>query len=69
MSDGHLHIGVERIEAALARIEKAANARAFDIDRIRRRHETLRQRVETAIEALDSLILRQAHDDDREDQP
>tara|TARA_B100000678_G_scaffold256890_1_gene235539 strand:+ start:929 stop:1165 length:237 start_codon:yes stop_codon:yes gene_type:complete len=69
MSDGRSQAGIERIERAIARIEKAASARAFAADRIQRRHDALRKRVGSAIEALDSLIAaqeRDMHDDDAE---
>ncbi len=50
---------LDRIERALARIEAAAAKRAFDADALQRRHTKLRERVEDAIDALDSLIERQ----------
>lgn len=53
---------LERIERALARIEAAAAKRAFDADALQRRHATLREKVEDAIEALDALIEKQAAD-------
>lgn len=51
---------LDRIERALARIEAAAAKRAFDADMLRRRHATLRERVQEAVEALDALIDKQA---------
>ena len=51
---------LDRIERAIARIEAAAARRAFDADALQRRHATLRERVEDAIEALDALIEKQA---------
>lgn len=51
---------LDRIERALARIEAAAARRAFDADALRRRHSALRGKVEDAIDALDSLIEREA---------
>lgn len=50
---------MDRIERALARIEAAAARRAFDADALARRHTALREKVEDAIQALDSLIDRQ----------
>jgi hypothetical protein len=50
---------LDRIERALARIEAAARRRAFDADALERRHAALREKVEDAIAALDSLIERQ----------
>lgn len=50
---------LDRIERALARIEAAATRRAFDADALARRHAALREKVEDAIDALDSLIARQ----------
>ena len=49
---------LDRIERALARIEAAAARRAFDADALTRRHTALREKVEGAIAALDSLIER-----------
>ncbi len=51
---------LDRIERAIARIEAAAAKRAFDADALHRRHATLREKVEDAIEALDALIEKQA---------
>ena len=51
---------LDRIERAIARIEAAAAKRAFDADALQRRHATLREKVEDAIEALDALIEKQA---------
>ncbi|MBX3594492.1 hypothetical protein [Sphingomonas sp.] len=53
---------LERIDAALARIEAAAAKRAFDADALRRRHATLREKVEDAIGALDALMTRETPD-------
>jgi hypothetical protein len=50
----------DRIEAALARIEAAAAARAYDTDRLTRRHAALRDKIQDAVEALDALIEREA---------
>ena len=52
----------ERIEAALARIEAAAAARAYDNDRLATRHTALREKVQDAVAALDALIASQAAD-------
>jgi hypothetical protein len=53
------HPAVARIEAAVARIEKAAVSRAFVADSLARRHATLRARMEEAVAALDELIARE----------
>ncbi|MHA6720800.1 hypothetical protein ACX40Y_15300 [Sphingomonas sp. RS6] len=45
-----------RIEQALARIEAATAACAYSAARLERRHALLRERVEAAITALDTLI-------------
>jgi transposase len=50
---------LDRIERALTRIESAARRRAFDAEALERRHAALREKVEGAIAALDSLIERQ----------
>lgn len=52
----------ERIEAALARIEAAAVARAYENDRLATRHQALREKVQDAVTALDILIASQASD-------
>jgi hypothetical protein len=46
----------ERIEAAVARIERAALARARENDSLARRHAELRSHMADAIVALDELI-------------
>jgi hypothetical protein len=51
---------LERIERALARIETAAARRAFDAERLERRHAAMRGRVEAAIAALDTLIAQES---------
>lgn len=56
MSERLTHPAIERIERAVARIERASSARAFRGERLHRRHEVLRHRVEDAIAAIDSLI-------------
>jgi hypothetical protein len=53
------HPAIARIERAVARIEKAATARAYAADRIARRHAMLRTRIEEAVLSLDALIARQ----------
>lgn len=53
---------LDRIERALARIEAASARRAFEADALERRHSALRERVEEAIAALDTLIDRQESD-------
>ena len=50
----------ERIEAALARIEAAAAARAYENERLSHRHEALREKIQDAVYALDALIAREA---------
>ncbi|ODP38265.1 hypothetical protein [Sphingomonas turrisvirgatae] len=50
------HPALDRIERALSRIEAASRRRAFDADALARRHFALREKVEDAIAALDSLI-------------
>jgi hypothetical protein len=45
-----------RIEQALARIEAAAARCAYSAARLERRHALLRDRVEAAVAALDTLI-------------
>lgn len=50
---------VQRIEAALARIEAAARARADDRRDLSRRHAQLRTRVAEAVAAIDELAARE----------
>ena len=50
----------DRIEQALARIEAAAQARAYATARLARRHSLLRQRIEEAVGSLDTLIAQAA---------
>lgn len=52
----------DRIERALARIEAAAANRAFDAEKLERRHAALRDTVQTAIATLDELIAREEQD-------
>lgn len=54
----------DRIEQALARIEAAAQARAYALERITKRHAKLRARIEEAVESLDALIAREERDSD-----
>lgn len=49
-----------RIEAALARIEAAAAARAYATERLTHRHAALRDKIQDAVAALDTLIEQQA---------
>lgn len=49
----------DRIEQALARIERAAAARAYATERLARRHAKLRSRIEEAVASLDVLIARE----------
>lgn len=53
------HPALERIERAVARIEQASAARAYDADSMARRHAALRERMEEAVAALDDLIARE----------
>jgi len=48
----------DRIDAALARIERALAARDKSVQDLRDRHESLRARVGEAIAALDALGAR-----------
>jgi hypothetical protein len=57
----------DRIERALARIEAAATARAFATEKLRHRHQLLREKIEAAVESLDALIAREAADPDAEE--
>jgi hypothetical protein len=56
----------DRIEQALARIEAAANARAYANARLARRHAVLRARMEEAVEAIDALIASAAETAEKE---
>ena len=53
----------DRIEQALARIEKAAAARAYSAERLARRHAVLRERIQDAVTSLDALIAREKRDE------
>ena len=48
----------DRIDAALARIERAVQARDRSTSELRQRHDALRARVGEAIAALDALGAR-----------
>jgi hypothetical protein len=48
----------DRIDAALARIERAVSARDKGLQDLKTRHESLRTRVGEAISALDALGAR-----------
>ncbi|WP_294094014.1 hypothetical protein [Sphingomonas sp.] len=54
----------DRIENALARIEAAAAAKSYSLDRIEQRHARLRARIEDAVASLDTLIAAEAADAD-----
>ncbi len=54
----------ERIETALARIEKAAAAKAYANERLALRHAKLRARIEQAVTSLDALIARETAADE-----
>lgn len=51
-----------RIENALARIEAAAAAKSYALDRIEQRHAKLRAHIEGAVASLDTLIAREPAD-------
>ncbi|MEZ0495618.1 hypothetical protein [Sphingomonas sp. IW22] len=53
------HPAIRRIEAAVARIERAAATRAYAADSLARRHAALRTRMEEAVAVLDELIARE----------
>jgi phage shock protein A len=53
----------DRIEQALARIEKAAAARAYASERLAQRHAKLRTRIADAVTSLDALIARESRPD------
>ncbi|WP_066794744.1 hypothetical protein [Sphingomonas soli] len=53
----------DRIENALARIEAAAAAKSFALERIQLRHDRLRGRIEATVAALDGLIARESEDE------
>ncbi|RYG37100.1 MAG: hypothetical protein EON93_04165 [Burkholderiales bacterium] len=53
----------DRIESALARIEAAAAAKSYALDRIQQRHAKLRTRVEDTVATLDALIARESEDE------
>lgn len=52
----------DRIEKALARIEAAAAARAYSVERLTHRHAALREKIEDAVASLDALIAREKVD-------
>ncbi|MES2988326.1 MAG: hypothetical protein V4808_10515 [Pseudomonadota bacterium] len=52
----------DRIENALARIEAAAAAKAYALERIEQRHAKLRAHIEGAVASLDTLITREPAD-------
>jgi hypothetical protein len=54
----------DRIERALARIEAAAAARAWSVERLAHRHTALREKIEDAVASLDALIAREKMDAD-----
>lgn len=59
MDDPQYGAAVDRIERALTRIERAAQARAFEADALGRRHTALRARMAEAVAALDQVIARE----------
>ncbi|RYD50403.1 MAG: hypothetical protein EOP60_11775 [Sphingomonadales bacterium] len=54
----------DRIESALARIEAAAAAKSYALDRVQQRHAKLRTRIEDTVAALDALIAHEAEGED-----
>ncbi|KQN40752.1 hypothetical protein ASG37_02945 [Sphingomonas sp. Leaf407] len=60
MTDDPHTAAIERIERALARIERAGQVRAFATDSLERRHTMLKARMADAIVAIDALIAREA---------
>ncbi|MEP9401134.1 hypothetical protein [Sphingomonas sp. VNH70] len=62
MSEGPQAAAIERIERALARIERAGQVRAFATHALGRRHGVLKARMEEAIHALDALIAQEEAD-------
>ena len=60
MDGGSVENALDRIEAALARIEAAATARAYATERLAHRHAVLREKIEAAVESLDTLIARES---------
>ena len=59
MADAPPNASSARIEKALARIEAAAAARAYNIERLTHRHTALREKIEDAVASLDALIARE----------
>ncbi|RYY25064.1 MAG: hypothetical protein EOP62_14575 [Sphingomonadales bacterium] len=49
----------QRIENALNRIEAAAAAKSYALDRVEQRHAKLRAHIEGAVASLDTLIARE----------
>ncbi|MDG5487535.1 hypothetical protein ACNI3Q_01445 [Sphingomonas sp. FW199] len=66
MSETPTKADLSRIDAALARIERAAAARTAATEQLARRHATLRDGLAEAVTALDSLIARQAEAEGRD---
>ena len=52
----------DRIETALARIETAAAAKSYALERALRRHAKLRAHIEDALVSLDALGARERAD-------
>ncbi|WEK43344.1 MAG: hypothetical protein P0Y64_00280 [Candidatus Sphingomonas colombiensis] len=50
---------LQRIEAAVARIEAAVVAQRQESDSLARRHAKLREAMATAVDALDDIISRE----------
>jgi len=52
---------LQRIEAAVARIEAAAAAQRQESDSLARRHATLREAMASAVGTLDEIIAREGN--------
>ena len=52
----------DRIENALARIEAAAAAKSYALERIQQRHARLRTRIEDIVGSLDTMIAHEEAD-------
>jgi len=60
MADGD-RTELERIERALARIERAVAANRQESEALARRHATLKSRMAEALTALDEVIAREGN--------
>ncbi len=59
MNDDPHAAAIERIDRALARIDRAAQGKAFETNSLTHRHEVLKARMNEAISALDGVIARE----------